>query len=68
MTYDRTIPTQAEIEALSRELAEEAEWRRGWPDDSGDLLHRAALMIARLELAYLSGLATSSSAGLATKA
>ncbi len=50
MTYDRSIPTQAEIEALSRELAEEVKY---WPDDIGSLLERAALMIARLELAYL---------------
>ncbi len=65
MTYDRKIPTQPEIEALSRELTEEVKY---WPDDIGSLLERSAIMIARLELAYLSALATNSSAGLATKA
>ncbi len=52
MTYDRSIPTQAEIEALSRELMELHDY---W---SLDILHRAALMIARLELAYLSASAS----------
>ncbi len=58
MTYDRSIPTQAEIDLISRLLME-----TGRP-----LCEQAALMIARLELAYLSALATNSSAGLATKA
>ncbi len=63
MTYDRSIPTQAEIEAIICELCD---WERGVRQP--DLRARAAHMIARLELAYLSALATSSSAGLATKA
>lgn len=59
-------PSQAEIEALSRELTECQ--LVGWEDKLNDLhdLHaRAALLIARLERAYLSAL--NSSAGLDTK-
>jgi len=40
------VPTQNEIEAISRELMEES--RR----ETGDLMMRAAHMIARLELAW----------------
>jgi hypothetical protein len=43
-------PTQAEVEALSRELTEA---HPGRSSTTADLCHRAALMIARLERAWL---------------
>lgn len=46
----RTAPTQAEVEALSRELTEPC-WKT--VEDLKDLHCRAALMIARLEIALL---------------
>jgi hypothetical protein len=46
-----SAPTQAEIEALSRELTEGPD-----PCQKVGLHRRAAIMIARLELAWLEGL------------
>jgi hypothetical protein len=50
-TNDQGPPTQAEVEALSRELTE-AQGAAMAPKRR-DLLQRAALMIARLERAWL---------------
>lgn len=49
-----TVPTQAEIEALSRELME-GPIASIEPDEVADRCRRAALMIARLERAWLNG-------------
>jgi hypothetical protein len=45
-----TPPTQAEVEAISRELTEA---HPGRSSATADLCQRAALMIARLERAWL---------------
>jgi hypothetical protein len=51
MKHDQGPPTQAEVEAISRELTE----AQGAAMAAGrrDLLRRAAVMIARLERAWL---------------
>jgi hypothetical protein len=54
--HDTQPPTQAEVEAIHRELTETSDWRL---DDryNGDLYQRAAIMIARLERAWLEAMA-----------
>jgi hypothetical protein len=47
---DQGPPTQAEVEAISRELTEA---HPGRSSATADLCHRAAVMIARLERAWL---------------